>query len=345
MRNFKIALSVITCVAFLAGAFWFVGKAYFPQRIIGEMTRCNLLSYDEGADVYIARSNDDSKVDFGDGIFGVGALKKTAGLFSSGFSIELENEMPAEPPPSNVLAATLSPDGKHIATVSVDKTVQIHTYPGFKLVYTSKGPALVGDPLSESVPSAPYVFWTTKGLAINAISEEKLVWEIQKSVKQLVKLIDPKTAEENVVKLTNDDQNLYTLLGLYDQNTLALLQTPRDIIKKPVLILYSVNGGKSEQTTAPIDSIFFVSWPKGPWLIQKTSEGLSRITFDTKNVKTEKIKLPTFGGKELSINQIAEVRVTSRGYISFKMPSIDIQYLLDPSTNTYTEIGKNKVPY
>ena len=381
MKSYKITLSVLICAGFLVVCLYFRGD-FLGDSIRSRMLASNILKFDSSAGIFIASKDDNSKVLQADTgklrIFGVGALIKQGSKdgYGGGFNLLIEGtDSPFLLGKANILIATLSPDNRFLATVSVEGIINIINLEDGAIKYGKNGDkkAMIGDPFKAGDSMSPFIFWTKRGLVYNEFfeeSKERMITQIiidqrfpniqltltnwdnpddvndttNKNKRYVIKLADPETGEDETLKFSEDDKNLFRLVGQISPNELLIKKIPRDTILDSNLVSLKLDDATLTRLTGlGTDYFGFQSYPEKPILFYINPDSLQNQKLDGSN--PTKIKLPTLDKDEVRVDQIENVRMTSKGFIFFTVPSLQKSFLLDPKSEIWTEIPKDRVPY
>jgi hypothetical protein len=308
------------------------------RRLQADMLSYNLLEFDNGSSTFISRRDDSSQIVFDDGrINGFGALTSVQDVANTGgFTLEVSgmNEMP-----SGILTAALSPDGKYLATISTSQELKVYrTSDSQILSFKEPIKVLKVEPLKDNNASPPFIFWTNEGLVYNVIIQDEIVWGVKDKTQIFPRLYIPETMEH---KLLVDSENLIEAIGKIDSNTLLLLETPRDITLPKKLLTY--RNVKTEELDADA-SFFAFSSNTNPFLFYKEN-GKIRYTNLLKSKTKIDLSIPLVDDKEITISEITNLRITSRGYLYFEIPASDKSFLFDPWSGVSVIVPDGKVPY
>lgn len=337
VKYLKLVLSVVACLAFIVAVFFFRGD-FMVRRIQEDMLSCNILEFDKGSSTYISRINDSSQVVFDDGkIKGFGALTSVQdGENTGGFTIEVQDMTEK---PNGVLYATLSQDGKYLATISTSKELKIYKTSDNKILpFKEPIKILVTNPFSSSQASFPYVFWTNEGLVYNVRVQDEIVWGIKDKTVVFPRLYVPETMEH---KLLTDSENLIQAIGKIDNKTMLLLETPRDVTLPKKLLVY--RNGQTEQFDADASFFAFSQTPNPSFFYNE--EGKIKIAKASNPKEKTDLPLSQIGDKQITADETANLRITSRGYLYFEVPASGKSYLIDPWSGVSVEVPDGKVPY
>lgn len=337
MKYVKLVLSVAACLAFIVAIFFIRGD-FITRRIQADMLSSNLLEFDKGSSTFISRRDDSSQIVFDDGrIKGFGALTSVSdGATTGGFTIEVQGMTEK---PSGILTAALSSDGKYLATISTSHELKVYrTSDSQILPFKEPIKILASNPLASSQISFPFIFWTNEGLVYNVSIQDEIVWGVKDKTKVFPRLYVPETMEH---KLLVDSDNLIEAIGKIDNSILLLLETPRDITLPKKLLAYK--DGKTEELDADSNFFAFSQIPNPSFFYNE--DGKIKIAKTSNPKEKTDLSLLQIDDKQITANETANLRITSRGYLCFEVPAFDKTYLLDPWSGIYVEVPDGKAPY
>lgn len=352
MKYLKLVMSVVACLAFIVAIFFLRGD-FMVRRIQEDMLSSNLLDLDTGSKILISRAEDNSKVFFGNNkIAATGALiPNGGGTYTGGFKLENIEIMDigkfmdetaiivGTSNPSGVIVASLSNDGKYLATVSTDFFLKVYNLSEKKeLAFKEPIKVLGFDPLAGNNSSSPFIFWTNEGLVYNVRLQDEIVWGIKDKTVIFPRLYVPETMEH---KLLTDSENLIQAIGKLDNKTLLLLETQRDVTLPKKLLVY--RNGQTEQFDADASFFAFSQTPNPSFFYNE--EGKIKIAKASSPKEKTDLPLPQIGDKPITTNETANLRITSIGYLYFEVPASGKSYLIDPWSGVSVVVPDGKVPY
>lgn len=337
MKYIKLVLSVAACLAFIVAIFFIRGD-FMTRRIQANMLSSNLLEFDKGSSTYISRRDDSSQIVFDEGrIKGFGALTSVSdGVTTGGFTIEVPGMTEK---PSGVLTAALSTDGKYLATISTSHELKVYrTSDSQMLPFKEPIKAIASNPLASSQTSFPFIFWTNEGLAYNVSVQDEIVWGVKDKTQVFPRLYIPETMEH---KLLVDSDNLIQAIGKAYNDMLLLLETPRDITLPKKLLAYK--NGKTEEFDADPNFFAFSQIPNPSFFYNE--DGKIKISKASNPKEKNDLPLQQVDGKQITANETANLRITSRGYLCFEVPASGKTCMIDPWSGIYVEVPDGKAPY
>lgn len=352
MKYFKLVLSILACLAFIVAIFFLRGD-FVTRRIQEDMLSSNLLELDAGSNIFISRTNDNSKIIFGDEkLIASGALIPNGdGSYTGGFKLDnveildltqsIDNmpQLITYSNPRGILTASLSNDRKYLATISTDYLLKVYNLSEKKeLAFKEPIKVLRFDPLIGNNTSPPFIFWTNEGLVYNVSIQDEIVWGVKDKTQIFPRLYIPETMEH---KILVDSDNLIEAIGKIDNSTLLLLETPRDITLPKKLLAYK--DGKTEEFAADANFFAFSQTPNPGFFYNE--DGKIKIAKALNPKEKSDLPLPQIDDKQITANETANLRITSRGYLCFEIPSSGKTYLHDPWSGVSVVVPDGKAPY
>ncbi|HOO97033.1 MAG TPA: hypothetical protein PKV16_01995 [Caldisericia bacterium] len=359
MKQFKVIITVVACLAFLVFSFFLQGDLR-SQSIKQEMGSTSILKLNESAGLLIAEKDNESRVSFGkvDGceLFGVGALstRTKEGRHTAGFDLESDcDDINLSQVPSDVLWVNPSPAGRYIAVITTNGRLEIiDTKEGHKTFELSddsflscQSPLAVG----QRTP-LPYVFWCSKGLVATVSTQKSEMWGIPVDVISSIILIDPDSGEFKTQLFIDDESGRISAVAMIDDSTIVVASRLSDVQMQSIT-KYSaldINTGElsdlvrfSDEETDFLGMTYDV-----PRVFFKEDGQIKFVRLYSKHSgESEVVTLPEVDDKKLRVNELVDARITSRGYLFASIASLDKGIMIDVDTSYYILINNDRIPY
>lgn len=377
MSKLKAVAVILAVIAFFGYCMW-LSPFLFGNRIRSEMLKDSILKYDSGANIYIASKDDNSKVYFGKSgsykFYGTGALtymaspKSQESEFRSGFNLLIEGgNLELKTGQADILTGSVSPNGQFLALLKIDGKLSIYNISTGKTTYESTEAFIFGNPLKQNSSSYPYFYWTDQGLIVQQIDvvsvtnneipklfpwqkDNQIIWGksssslfdfLNKNIRIELISIEPSTGNINKITANNSNDKILRAIGFIDADNLLVYYTSGNQEKKQAImslktsIISELPDLPTDIICISNDKLFFV---KDNVLVSST------ITAKSSSAPAS-INLPELDDEKLAPDKIANLRVTSKGYLYFRHIKTAKTYLLDPDTGVYVEIPKERYPY
>ncbi len=369
MTKFKTVIVAVAIVAFLGYCVW-LSPNLFGNRIKGEMVADSLLKYDQGAGVYLASKDDNSKVFFGQSgkyrFYGTGALtlkaspKEGTTSFGSGFNLLIEGgNLELKAGQADILTGSVSSSGQFLALMNINGILSIFEITSGNQTYESKENFVHYNPIGRSTVEFPGFYWTDQGLIVQKYKDSAMVdsgseiigtydmttntWASNKDIVPMIVSIEPTTGNENEIPIENKEIELRNIFGTIDSDNLLITfsSSNKDI---------SNDIGKLNLSTSEIIKMENIQFPtigfhdNAAFFLKDHTLVYSKITAKSASAPIA-VKLPELDGEQLTPELIENLRVTSKGYLHFRHIKTAKTYLLDPISGVYVEIPKERYPY
>ena len=378
MSRLKAITAVLAVIAFFAYCMW-ISPFLFGNRIRSEILKDSILKYDAGANIYIASKDDNSKVFFGKSgsykFYGTGALtymespKSESNVFRSGFNLLIEGgNLELKTGQADILTGSVSPNGQFLVLLKIDGKLSIYNISTGKTTYESTESFIFANPLKPNNSSYPYFFWTDQGLIVqknidssannnNIIklfpwqTDNQMVWGKEsnslskfasKHIKTELVSIEPTTGNVNIIPTNDSKIGLFCSIGIIDADNLLISYiSPNSLIDSLGLF----NLKTSTITELPDLPSNIIGFSNGKLYFVKDNVLVYSTISSKKTSAPVAVNLPELDGEKLAPDKIENLRVTSKGYLSFRHIKTAKTYLLDTDTGVYVEIPKERYPY
>ncbi len=356
MKYVRIIVTAVVCLAFLVFAF-LIRDDFITEKVQAELTNHSILEYRDGASVYIAEEDNNSKIYFGkvgsSSLFGVGALAldENANIFTSGLRVKSDNKDLVFPKLTDVLSVVVSPNSKYIAAISIDGSMDIFDLTTNEKTFSTSTNQKVNikNPFEfGNISAPPYVFYCGERFVFSMVESEEIYWGIPQKTRSEIIRVNPKDGSISNLLGEEYDEFVFEIMGKIDNDHLLVHLKPSDLnsLINPDIASIDVNNGNLKKLNSQLENIIGYSKRTNSVYYTDDQEIFSKRIFSDKI--SEDKKRVNIKSKTTDENSfiILNSRITSSGYIFHQTPSqVEQNILLDPKTEIPVFLDKQRIPY